>query len=381
MGGGGKGLRVHRDGLDLLGEFGAGEPVLPDHPRTAGGADLGGVEGLVIVGGDRQRNQDRRAADGGQFGHGRGSGPADEQVGIGQPLGHVLEIGAKFGRDFVAGIAIAHCLDILGPALLGHLQAVAQRGRQHGQAIGHHLAEDPCALAAAGHQHPQQAILAESRERLFAQCQHLGADRVADQMDLVGMFGLEPLDLAIGGSDRVHPPGEEAVDPAQHRVLFVNYAGDPGRSRRPQRRKGRIAAKADHRAGLEAVEQTQRHPLAFEDRLDPLGPVQRVLAQPPGRQDMRDQRMRLARQAAAAVVGDQRHVMPAPLQLYRQGKGRDQVPAGAAGRQDIVPGRTAHSLMPTLESLNRSRRMKGLRRVIESRKPTPRHSAMVEEPP
>src|SRR3546814_1462120 len=63
------GMLRHR--LDLLGERRRGEVFLPDRTRAASGHDFAGVGGLVIVGGDRQRDQDRGTADRRQFGNGR----------------------------------------------------------------------------------------------------------------------------------------------------------------------------------------------------------------------------------------------------------------------------------------------------------------------
>ena len=81
-----------------------------------------------------------------------------------------------------AGIAGADLLDILGAALLGHLQAAAEMLGQQASALGHDLGEDRRALAAAGHQQAEDAVLAERREGLVAQRQHFVAHRIADEM-------------------------------------------------------------------------------------------------------------------------------------------------------------------------------------------------------
>jgi hypothetical protein len=39
-------------------------------------------------------------------------------------------------------------------------------------------------------------------------------------------FGLQPLDLGIGGGDRVDLAGEQPVDPAEHRILLVEQGRD-----------------------------------------------------------------------------------------------------------------------------------------------------------
>ena len=51
-----------------------------DHDAGAGRLEGAGVGGLVIVGGVGIGHQDRRPADGGELGHGRGAGAADHQM-------------------------------------------------------------------------------------------------------------------------------------------------------------------------------------------------------------------------------------------------------------------------------------------------------------
>ena len=68
------------------------------------------------------------------LGDGRCPGPADKQMRIGKPRGHVLEIGRQFGRYAMIAIAFAYGIEIFRAALLRHLQPLAQRGRM--QAAG-----------------------------------------------------------------------------------------------------------------------------------------------------------------------------------------------------------------------------------------------------
>ena len=218
-------LRVVRQRLDLLGQFLGIEAFLADHARAAGFRQFAGVGGLVIIGRDRQRNEDRRPPDGSKFGDGRCPGAADEQMRIGQPRRHVLEIGRQFGGYGMVAIPLAHSVEIFGPALLGDLQPLAQRGGKHRQPVGHHFGQDAGALAAAGHQHPQQAFLAQWREGFVAQRQYARAYRIADQMHFPEMFGIEPFDFGIGSGDRIDVPREQPVHPAQHRVLFMHHGG------------------------------------------------------------------------------------------------------------------------------------------------------------
>ncbi|KAG5725970.1 hypothetical protein E4T56_gene14969, partial [Termitomyces sp. T112] len=114
------------------------------------------------------------------------------------------------------------------------------------------------------------------------------------------------------------------------------------RSRRQQRGQGRIAAKAHHGAGRETVEQAQRHRPPVPDRAKALDPADRVPAlQPARRQHMGGQVIGLAGDRRAALIRDQRDMMPARMQFGRQRKGRDQMAPGAACGQNAQDRRMA----------------------------------------
>ena len=78
-----------------VGQASAREVRLRDDPAAAGRGERAGVGGLVIVGGVRIGDQQRRPADGGQLGDGRGAGAADHQMGARQPLRHIGEKAAR----------------------------------------------------------------------------------------------------------------------------------------------------------------------------------------------------------------------------------------------------------------------------------------------
>ena len=123
-------------------------------------------------------------------------------------------------------IARADSFDIFRTALLGNLQAGAQRGLEHSEAIGHHFRQHPRALTATSDKHAQQAFLGERRIGLIAQREHIGAHRIADQICLFEELGVEPIHFAIGNGNGVYLLGKEAIDPAQHGILFVDNAGN-----------------------------------------------------------------------------------------------------------------------------------------------------------
>jgi len=338
----GETLRIFRQHLDLLGQLLAGETLLPDHPRAARFRQFARIGGLVVVGRDRQRDEDCRATDRSQLGNGGCARAPDEQMRIGKAGGHVLEIGRQFGGNAMRAIAFADRVEILGAALLRHLQLLAQRRREHGKAVGHHFGQHPRALAAAGDEHPQQAVFGKGRERFVAQTEHACAYRIPDKVDLPGVFRVEPLDFGIGGGDGVHPSGEQAIDPAEHGVLLVYDGGHAGAGGSEDCGQRRVAAKADHRAGLETVEQPQRHAPPFPYRLEALEPAERVLAEPACRNDMRGQEIGLAGDFGTALVGDQRDMMTAPVELGREREGGQQMPAGAPGSEDEMAAGAGH---------------------------------------
>ena len=140
---------------------------------------------------------------------------------------------------------------------------------------------------------------------LVAKRQHLVAHRIADEMDLASQAFRQPLDLGIGGGDRVDLAGHQPVDPAEHRILLVDQGRDAVALRREQRRERRIAAEADHRRGAEGLVEPRRHRAAGEDVARRPQPADRAAAQPPGREDMDLHALEQARDAGAAIVGDQ----------------------------------------------------------------------------
>ena len=343
----------------------------------------------MIVGGDRQRDENRGAAGSREFSDGRCSGATDEQVRVGEAARHVLEIGAQFGGDAVFGIALAHRFEVFGAALLGHLQAVAEIGRQHREAVGNDFRQHRSALAAASYKYTEQAVLGKRGVRLGAQREHFGAHRIAHKVRLAGILGVEPLDFLVRRRDGIDALGQEPVDPSEYCVLFVDHRGDLCRSRGKQSGQRGIAAEPDHARWLEALEQAQRHPPPFPDRLGRAQPAERAALefsgpQPSRREDVHGQRLGLAGDRRAARIGDQRHVVPARFQFLRQRERGQDVASSAARGEHIMARSSTHRRKASPNGSGgrvASRVRNGLRRVIASRKPTPAHSAIIELPP
>ncbi len=259
-------LRIARNRFDLLGQHFRRELGLLDHPCPARLGHFARIGGLMVVRGDRQRDEDCRPSGGGQFGDGRGPCPGNDQMRLADAVRHVFDIGQQLGRDIERGIAVAHGLDVVRPALLHDLEAVTQLGRQHPKRIGHHLAQHGRALASAGDQYLERRGFVELGKGHGPQPGHGLPHRVTDQFDLSPVRRLQPVDFGIGGGDRRRRSGQQPIDPAQHRILLVQDGRNSHRIGRQQRWEGGIAAEADHRVGRILPVQPLGLPAALQHR-------------------------------------------------------------------------------------------------------------------
>jgi hypothetical protein len=255
--------------------------------------------------------------------------------------GQVGQIGGELGRDAELRIFRPHLLDILGATLLRHLQPAAEMLRQQAEAARHHIGQDARALAAARHQHAEDAVLAQGREGLRAERDHFVPHRIADQMDLVLQARRQPVDPLIGGRDGVDAARHQPIDAAEHGVLLVDDGRYAHRSRREQGRQSGVAAEADHRRRPHRFVQSLGHGAAGQDRLGRAEQADRVPGNAAGGQDMDGHAVEQAGNARAALVRHQCDMVAALHQLLGQGMGRDHMPAGAAGGEDIMTGQAA----------------------------------------
>jgi len=106
---------------------------------------------LVVVGGLGEGDEEGGLTGGGQLGHGAGAGAAEDEVGLGEAGGHVVEIGADLPAGFVCAgfeVGLAGGLFGAGAGLVedGEAGHVAQEREED---LRHRLVEDAGALAAA----------------------------------------------------------------------------------------------------------------------------------------------------------------------------------------------------------------------------------------
>ena len=87
--------RVSRKPLDLTRQPLGRQLLLLDTPAPPRFGKIGCILKLIVVKRMRQRNEDRRAADDGELGHGRGPGAGDDEMACRHPRGQILEEGLR----------------------------------------------------------------------------------------------------------------------------------------------------------------------------------------------------------------------------------------------------------------------------------------------
>jgi hypothetical protein len=125
----------------------------------------------------------------------------------------------------------------------------------------------------------------------------------------------------------------------------------PGRGQ--QRGQRRIAAEADHGGRLEAFEQAQRHARPSRIARSPRSQFSGFALSRPRAGHARSA-LRACRGCRAALVGDQRDMVAAPLQFAASAKAGIRCPPVPPGGEHEVPADRAHR--PTLQFPSMSRR-------------------------
>ena len=196
----------------------------------------------MVVHGGRERHEQRRCADGRDFGDGAGTGARDDQVGVGIGPRGVVDEGRQFAVDAGGGIVGAQLVDLLGAALVRDLRPFGRRDQ--GQRLRHHGVERLGAEAAADHQQlaadrcgprsappDRAATVKAARNGLPIHCAFLST------------FGnAVKTRSATLASTLLAKPGD--------RVLFVQHQRLAEQHAHHAARKGDVAAQADHHVGL-----------------------------------------------------------------------------------------------------------------------------------
>ena len=241
-------------------------------------------------------------------------------------------------------IARANRVDLVRAGLLHHLQSGAELFGQHPQPVGDDLRQDRRPLAAAGHQHPEDAVCVEVGIGSVAERQHLVAHRIADGHHPVAHRRGHPLGVGRGGGDCARRAGDQTVDAAQHGILLVQHDRHAQRLRGEHGGERGIAAEAHHRRRALRPHQPARQPAPLPHGRRRLQHGDRTFGQPPGGQHMDRHVLEQPRNARPALVGHQRHRVPAPAQFLGERMGGHHVAARAPGGQQIVAA-VSHQLV------------------------------------
>ena len=322
--------------------------ALRDHRGAARLGQRARIGRLVIVDRARQRHQDRRPAGDRQFGNGGGAGARDHQMRRRQRLGHVGKERGEFRVD--AGRIIGGAHPRPGPrrGIAARPKTRAQRGRQRRQRRRHDIAEHARAERAAQHQQAQRV-----RRRHVRHCGERG-DRRAHR--IAGDHRRRACRHALGGGEaqrqHVGVARQEPVGAAEHGVLLVQ---DHRRAMPHQARRQAPARRTDsrrspppprHACAPGSAAPAPRHPPAPSPPCRRAATPRPAMPAPLMTNCSRPGEHR-ALQAARPRIGHQRHAPPARQQFARQRLGREEMPAGAAGRDhDGMHRRPPHGTSP-----------------------------------
>ena len=294
--------------------------MLPhDHgcPQGRGRARVGV---LVEVGRLGEGHQDRRAAAHGQLAEAAGASAADHQVGVLQQPRHLIaERALQIARMLqLAAVGVVATAEVHHPA--ARRQQLGQQGAQH--AVQSHRP-----LAAPHHQQQRSRAAGHPGRqggRLQKGPAHGGAGHPRPALG-------QPL-RRLGQPHR-HPAAEapqQPGDPAGHAIGFVQHHGDAAPARRQDRRRGDVAAGAEHHADALPSDQLTHLPGGPQQSHQVGQFAQAAPLQAPGPH-------RVQRDAARHQFGFQPVGYPQPVQLPIGGQGlghrqgRKQMAAGAAG--------------------------------------------------
>ena len=220
-------------------------------PSGPGFSEAFGIAQLVIVQCMRQRHHDGRAADDAELGNCRGARSAHHKVRTGDALRHVHEEGREI--DFEAHLPVGggYGIHVLRPHLLGEPYPNALLRAHRREHLGHELAEELRALAAA---EDEKVEAIEGRVRCSLLLQRDVAHRIASEGELCLRLGRQAQKRREGRGHRIGPFREHPVGAAHHGVLIVHAGGYLQPRRRHDGREGRVAPEADHRQRLHPLE-------------------------------------------------------------------------------------------------------------------------------
>ena len=215
-----------------------GELGLGDEPRRACLFHFLGVAQLVAVRGCAEGDEDGGASGGGDLGGGNGAGAANDQIGLGESLGHVPDEGENLRVDFAARIGHANRIIVALAGLVNDRDAMLLRGEQV-RRVHQRAVDDEGALAASGN---QQMKWFSGRARRNGE--ELGAYGNSRESSLRSP---KPRRRAIGCGDARRHAGEHAVGEARLRVGLEHHGWQSAQHGGQHHRPGGVSPDAQRR--------------------------------------------------------------------------------------------------------------------------------------
>ena len=210
-----------------------------------------GVLGLVVVGRAGEGDEDGRPPGGDDLGAGRRAGPADDEVGLGEPAGHVVEEGRDHGRvEAVPAVFRRDRAEVGRPGLMDDPQALPDRRRAG-------AGRRPWPGSGNG----SPGFRRKRGARAGRRAASAGRRRIPRGRDCPGRRPCpgsragtrSKAATAFRTQREEHPVGESGPD-----VLFEDEGRDPEPGRQEDDRAGAVAADADDEARPEPDEQGER---------------------------------------------------------------------------------------------------------------------------
>jgi hypothetical protein len=269
----------------------------------------------------------------------------------------VAEERRDFDGEAEPVIGVEHPRDVLVAGLLGDRQPRPQRHRHKLDGGRHHVGHDAGALAAAEDQDAQRP--AGIRIGYAGRCDDGRPDRISGVDDLGAEFRIIGEQPGKAGGDGLDATAQQPVGAAKDGVRLVDHCRDVALRRGKQRRKGRIAAEADHGGGLHLLHQAEAHDGTATQFDGGAGETQRIWTCEGCARDDSGRAAGKIPVAGGALVGKEIDSDAALPQREGEGLGRKQVspcPAGSHENERLAAVLITHTTPPAIFKLPGDRR-------------------------
>jgi len=261
---------ILKDLVDQIAEPGRGRLSLRQDDRRAGALERQRVHRLVVVGGGRKGNQDRRPPHDRQLGQRQRAGARDAHGRLAQHRRHVVDERAHLHPSLVAERRVVdlHLVELVGAGLVNDGRQAPARVEDAHHPRGQ-LVDRTRALAAA--QDHDGARVVRRRRAGGGAFEERPAHGIAEEADLAaGEAGGRVVER---DEHAAHQPAQHAVGETRLAVLLLDRRRVAEQRGREHQRSRRVAAHAQHDVGAVAAQDAGR----FEERArQPCQPAQQA---------------------------------------------------------------------------------------------------------